>query len=422
MKKITRLLRPKSKKSKDAQYNALNGSSIGNGNSGDAAAAEPIPAVHNYSGKKTTNKKVKEKIITQTIKGKSHGGARKKTQSASSKSANASTSSERASIASTADNNNFNYSSLNRQRNSYSNSSCGSIITRDATPATAAIHTSAAARQQLQKRRAYGRKRWWRRLLHCGVCSCTRRKRAYQPHNCYKDYWNESAKTQKRCRCCSCSCKNSGRRRACGGKRWRWWCCCVKHKSSYQYDSEEDDDIDGKFAAYIYEMQQRDLNVQPMASADAAPNIVITHLEQSMLAKSQTETKKYTKLTFANKTSLKLGSAPVVGAGSASSSSPSPAPPPPPAFVYRRRSGNGGLLKLKPRAWTWDDSLRSNSDRFLETLEEDELNTPSVCSYVARRPPLLAPTAESHKRVGGNIQCMWVWWYENHNSNFLLCL
>jgi len=26
---------------------------------------------------------------------------------------------------------------------------------------------------------------------------------------------------------------------------------------------------------------------------------------------------------------------------------------------------------VKRRAWTWDDSLRSNSDRFLETLEED---------------------------------------------------
>lgn len=133
MKKVTRLLRPKSKKGKDAQYNALSG---GNGSgrgsvSTTASAAEPIPAVHNY-GQNKTKVKVKS-TTTQPTKGKLHG-VRKKIRWASSKEApvfNVTASTDRASESSIADNNNFNYSSLNRKRSSYSNSSCGSIATRD---------------------------------------------------------------------------------------------------------------------------------------------------------------------------------------------------------------------------------------------------------------------------------------------------
>lgn len=394
MKKVTRLLRPKNKKAKDAQYNALSG---GNGNGGstriDVSGTDSMPAIHNYS-KSKAKLKTKAKAITTPPTKVKLPGARTRNKSASSRTGDASYAAptvERTSISSTTDNYNFNYSSLNRQRNSYSNSSCGSITTRDTTTPTATAST--ASKQQLPKRRNYDRKRWWRRLLRCSLCACARRKRAAQPHSRYKDYWNKSAKKQKRHRCCSCRDWN-WRKRVGRGKCWRWWSLPCFCKSSYPYDSEEDDDIDGKFAAYIYEMQQRDGAALPSASADTTPTIATTQL-QSMPTKELTATKPDHSLTKPTERRVtELGSASVVDACNVAPQ------PPPTAFVYRRRSCNGGLLKLKPRAWTWDDSLRSNSDRFLETLEEDELNVPHVCGFVAPRPPLLAPTAELHKRGG----------------------
>lgn len=394
MKKVTLLLRPKSKKAKDAQYNALSGVN-GNGGSAciDASGTEPMPAIHNYGKSKTKVKTKTTKIQPTKVKLTS---THTKNQSASSKTRNAAYATaalERASSSSTTDNNNFNYSSLNRKRNSYSNSSCGSIITRDTATPTATAST--ASKQPLQKRRSYSRKRWWRRLLCYSRCAFARRKRATQPHNRYKDYWNEPTKIQKRHRYCSC--RDGWRKRVGAAKCWRWCClpccCCDRRIGSYPYDSEEDDDIDGKFAAYIYEMQQRDMVAFPTASADPTPTIATTQL-QSMPTKALATTKQAHSLMKTTERVIELGSAPVVGACNVTPLMP------PTAFVYRRRSSNGGLLKLKPRAWTWDDSLRSNSDRFLETLEEDELNAPHVCSFVARRPPLLAPTAEVHKREG----------------------
>lgn len=104
-------------------------------------------------------------------------------------------------------------------------------------------------------------------------------------------------------------------------KKSHFFCyCCRRRTNGYGYDSEEeDDDIDAKVASYIVEMKQREAaaNGQSEILVEETPNPV----PQEQVKQLPTQ----------------LRSPPIV----------------------------------KRRAWTWDDSLRSNSDRFLETLEDD---------------------------------------------------
>ncbi|XP_016977164.1 synaptotagmin-like protein 4 isoform X4 [Drosophila rhopaloa] len=108
-----------------------------------------------------------------------------------------------------------------------------------------------------------------------------------------------------------------------GGKprKSHFFCyCCRKRSNGYHYDSdEEDDDIDAKVASYVIEMKQRE------AEANRQSERIV---EETAIPVTQEPLQQL--------------------------------PPP-------LRSPS----VIKRRAWTWDDSLRSNSDRFLETLEED---------------------------------------------------
>ncbi|KRK03811.1 synaptotagmin-like protein 4 isoform X9 [Drosophila yakuba] len=99
--------------------------------------------------------------------------------------------------------------------------------------------------------------------------------------------------------------------------------CCRRRTNAYGYDSEEeDDDIDAKVASYIVEMKQRE------AAAAAANGPSESLVEETPNPVPQEQVKQLP---------TQLRSPPIV----------------------------------KRRAWTWDASLRSNSDRFLETLEDD---------------------------------------------------
>ncbi|XP_065723314.2 synaptotagmin-like protein 4 isoform X6 [Drosophila suzukii] len=98
--------------------------------------------------------------------------------------------------------------------------------------------------------------------------------------------------------------------------------CCRRRTNRYDFDSEEeDDDIDDKVASFILEMKQREAvaNGQSENLVEETPD-------------------------------------------------PNPAPQEQPKLVHPQMRSPS---VVKRRAWTWDDSLRSNSDRFLETLEED---------------------------------------------------
>ncbi|TDG50539.1 hypothetical protein AWZ03_003128 [Drosophila navojoa] len=159
------------------------------------------------------------------------------------------------------------------------------------------------------------------------LCRCWRRRRRRQ--RSYKSYWRSGGAAKS---------------------KWSWWLhwgnCCGRRRGGvggYHCDSEEEeDDIDAKVAAYILEMKQRE------ASASGS--------RQS----EQTAETDFNQAT-----------------DEAAAARPERSSSAPPQSQRQQQQQQQQLqpsmcqAQIKRRAWTWDDSLRSNSDRFLETLEED---------------------------------------------------
>lgn len=167
--------------------------------------------------------------------------------------------------------------------------------------------------------------RWLRRLCCCWLWRWHRSHRRNRRRRSYRNYWRTggAASGKSKLGCCW----------------WRSWCRRGQH-SSYPYDSEEeeDDDIDAKVAAYVLEMKQREAESSSKQSEQSVAETALIDPNQEPDQQQQ-----------------------VVAQA---------------AGV--QRSSSGGNIRQQPqpqlqqqRAWTWDDSLRSNSDRFLETLEQD---------------------------------------------------
>lgn len=156
------------------------------------------------------------------------------------------------------------------------------------------------------------------------LCRCWRWRRRRQ--RSYKSYWRSGGA---------------------GKSKWSWWLhwgkCCGRRRvgvGGYHCDSEEEeDDIDAKVAAYILEMKQREAVAAASGSRQS---------EQT----AETDFNQATDETAAS--------------GPERSSSA-----PPQRQQQQHLQPSMCQAQIKRRAWTWDDSLRSNSDRFLETLEED---------------------------------------------------
>lgn len=147
------------------------------------------------------------------------------------------------------------------------------------------------------------------------------------------------------------------------------YCCC---KNSNNIVVVDDDDIDAKIAAYIHEFQQQQLSAS--ANAICVDSHDFAWLRAAYFSPTDTELPLPVTINTSNQlnhtvyqhfltphhhnhhyhynrnkrqTSLHYN-------GTASIQ-----------HHHLRSSG-------KRRIWTWDDSLRSNSDRFLKTLEEEE--------------------------------------------------
>lgn len=200
--------------------------------------------------------------------------------------------------------------------------------------------------------------------------------------------------------------------------------------ASYQYNSDEDDDIDAKFNAYVCELQRRDAleaakeaeekkaklegekgeieveickTLMPTISMTNHPdpntkqtnNFTITKPTTCHISTLTPKTQKIsletstlnattptvnttitTTSTTTNNYNLNSHNNRVSFAGLPPRHNQSlPHTTTKPTTTLQRRhsqhlSGQQSANKSR-RAWTWDDSLRSNSDRFLETLEED---------------------------------------------------
>ena len=207
--------------------------------------------------------------------------------------------------------------------------------------------------------------------------------------------------------------------------RKKLFCCCNRSSSHYQYNSDEDDDIDAKFKAYVFEMQRRDAleaeeeektKLAQYSNAKSASNKTETNKPQlpiiSMTSQLEVDTNHATnnrikahscntttpptqiiKLAFTttntNTTATtttttttsttttvtnnnincnnRVSFAGITSRSDASTSNGN-------VTIQRRHSQHlpqSAQDSQTRRVWTWDDSLRSNSDRFLETLEED---------------------------------------------------
>lgn len=159
----------------------------------------------------------------------------------------------------------------------------------------------------------------WLRRLGCCWHWRHRSHRRNRRRRSYRNYWRTGAGAASKSKL---------------GCWWRSWCRrggAAGERNSYHYDSEEeDDDIDAKVAAYVLEMKQREAE----SSKQSEQSVAETCLAEPAVP----------------------GQEQVV----------------PEAGVQRSSSGgNIRQQQQQQRAWTWDDSLRSNSDRFLETLEQD---------------------------------------------------
>ncbi|XP_023174670.2 synaptotagmin-like protein 4 isoform X6 [Drosophila hydei] len=184
--------------------------------------------------------------------------------------------------------------------------------------------------------------RRWQRL-----CWCWRWRRRRRRQRSYKNYWRSGGATKSK-----------------WSSWWRWGkYCCHRRRGigSYHYDSEEEeDDIDAKVAAYILEMKQREA-----------------------VASRQSE---QTAETAFNQATDETAAAGLERSSSA----------PPQQQQQQQLQPAICLAQMKRRAWTWDDSLRSNSDRFLETLEEDLPGAGTATTAMA--------AAEAGLRLSLNLQ------------------
>lgn len=212
--------------------------------------------------------------------------------------------------------------------------------------------------------------------------------------------------------------------------------------SGYPYDSQDDEDIDAKFTAYIMEMKKRDAReeaametTRELTSAAKSLTSMTSHLDTNLLLlpnpiQTPSPNLLLLKTNPANKT--RIASNPLTQMPSPPCTPP-PTPKlthiayspksnvpgnrvsfasdcadplkggsvsPPNQFIHRRHSQH--QLNAEPsnktlRAWTWDDSLRSNSDRFLETLEEDG------CDFVIIKEAIIETASTSVNSSRGSV-------------------
>lgn len=196
--------------------------------------------------------------------------------------------------------------------------------------------------------------RWLRRLCCCWLWR-HRSHRRNRRRRSYRNYWRtggRAASGKSKLGCCW----------------WRSW----KHSYPYDSEEEEDDDIDAKVAAYVLEMKQREAESSKQSEQSVAEIELIDPEPDQEQVVAQ-------------------------------------------AAGVQRSSSGGNIRQQSPqqqqqRAWTWDDSLRSNSDRFLETLEQDLPGAASAAgegrlrlSLTLRRTPLHVTFQEE---VQGRPACL----------------
>lgn len=187
----------------------------------------------------------------------------------------------------------------------------------------------------------------------------------------------QSHRTQSRFNCCFtskfCSRKcnwrcnqssNSGGSNVDGCCCFSWWKWCCKWKccsriccGCIDYDDSEndDDDIDAKFEQYKYEMRLNELNGEREREREQ-PNGIRNDAQETSLQSNSYRIESPTTSNHSKNPIMNDGNA--INECVATTTNGKTSKPASIIFRYRKY-------------WNWNDSLRSNSDKFLETLEYD---------------------------------------------------
>lgn len=156
---------------------------------------------------------------------------------------------------------------------------------------------------------------------------------------------------------------------------WLKWCCkrkccariccgCIDYVDS----ENDDDDIDAKFEQYKQEIRLNELKRERKRNDggganddDAANEMQETSLQSNSyrIELSPSSTATNTTISYDDQRNPITNEGNVINATEATTSSPD------------KTSKSTSIISRYRRYWSWNDSLRSNSDKFLETLEYD---------------------------------------------------
>lgn len=158
-----------------------------------------------------------------------------------------------------------------------------------------------------------------------------------------KKSWQSTKASKSKLNCCSFWSKQCARRRNCA---WRQFCCCCSRsiccfccaRCKGNATDDDDDDIDAKFEQYKREMKLNSAAGDGGGGASGHDNGALQVPE----------------ITFSTDQIVTFH----MNGGKTDVVEPIPSPSKSKRFRYRKY-------------WNWNDSLRSNSDKFLETLEYD---------------------------------------------------
>lgn len=183
--------------------------------------------------------------------------------------------------------------------------------------------------------------------------------RSNQQQQQFEEDEEERASRDKYCCASCCFC--------CWCPRW-WLKCCARICCgciNYEDSENEDDDIDAKFEQYKQEIRLNELKRERKrndgAVADDGDEMQETSLQSNSyrIELSPSSTATNTIISYDDQQNPITNEGNVINAAEASTSSPD------------KTSKSTSIISRYRRYWSWNDSLRSNSDKFLETLEYD---------------------------------------------------
>lgn len=163
-------------------------------------------------------------------------------------------------------------------------------------------------------------------------------------------------------RCASCCCFCLWWKWCCKRKCFARICCgCIDYENS-ENDNDDDDDIDAKFEQYKQGIRLNELKkeCEQNGDGDTANEMQETSLQSNSyrIELSPSSTATSTTISYDDQRNPITMEENAINAEAATSS-------------VGKTSKPTSIISRYRRYWSWNDSLRSNSDKFLETLEYD---------------------------------------------------